>query len=148
MRLSQLAYRRVLFISAAILVVVALVLVLVVIPPVRIEASTGATTERAVQAFWGNVVLHALFSLTITLMAFRSEGRTALTTTLHVVLGAFVVFLGLALADAGSAYGSHGPSMQSASSLLVVCAVADLVTGALVVATPFLRSKRSLRDER
>ncbi len=68
--------------------------------------------------------------------------RTRLTTLLHVIVGVLVVFLGLGLADAGSAYGSQGPSMQCAAAILLVCAVADLLTGAVVVATPFLRSKK------
>jgi glucan phosphoethanolaminetransferase (alkaline phosphatase superfamily) len=143
MRISQSSYRRALFVHATIAAVVALVLALGVIPPVSVEASTGATTQRAVQAFWINFGLTMVLAATLVLIAIRSRGRSWLNSALHVGIGLLLMILGLALADAGSAYRSHGPSMQSASVILFVCAAADFLTGASIVVTPFLRQKRS-----
>ncbi len=99
MKLSLLVYRRMLFIYAAIVVAVALVLALGVIGPVKVEVSLGATPERAVQAFWGNIGLNLLAALALVLIAIRSKGRSWISISLHIIIGLIVLFLGLALAD-------------------------------------------------
>jgi hypothetical protein len=142
-KLSFSVYRRVLFIYATIVVVVALVLALGVLPFVRVEASIGATPQRAVQAFWINIGFNVLFAATFALIAMRSKGRSRITTSLHVVAGLLLMFLGFALADAGSAYLSHGPSMRAASVVLLCCAVADFLVGVSAFTTAFLQPKRA-----
>ena len=57
------------------------------------------------------------------------------------------MLLGLALADAGSAYESHGPNMQTASVVLLVCAVADFLTGLGVFALAFLQPAQGVTPE-
>jgi len=143
MKLSLLVYRRMLFIYAAIVLAVALVLALGVIGPVKVEVSLGATPERAVQAFWANFGLNLLSAVAFILIAIRSKGRSWISTSVHIIVGLIVLFLGIALADAASAYKSHGPSMQTASILLFLCAAADFLTGALVVTTAFLQPKKA-----
>jgi hypothetical protein len=49
--------------------------------------------------------------------------------------------IGITLADAAHAYRSHGPSMQTTSTLLYVCTALVFLAGALVVATAFLRPR-------
>jgi len=143
MRLSFPVYRRMLFIYGAVVVAVALVLALGVIGPVKVEASLGATPQRAVHAFWVNIGVNLLAAATFILIAIRSKGRSWISTSVHIILGLVVLFLGLALADAASAYKSHGPSMQTAVILLFICAAADFLTGAMVVTTAFLQPKRA-----
>jgi hypothetical protein len=135
--------RRILLICAVVFVIVALVLALGVIQPVKAEASLGATPERAVLAFWVNISLNLLSALTLVLLAFRSKSRSWISTSVLVMVGLIVLFLGLALADAASAYQKHGPSMQSASIILFICAAVDFLGGALVVITTFLRPKKT-----
>lgn len=143
MKLSLPVYRRMLFIYAAAVVVVALLLVLGVIGPVKVEVSLGATPERALQAFWGNIGLNLLAAAAFVLIAICSKGRSWISTSVHVIIGLIVMFLGMALADAASAYQSHGPSMQTASILLFVCAAVDFLTGVLVVITAFIQPKKA-----
>jgi hypothetical protein len=143
MKISSPFYRRMLFVCTAVFIIVAFVLVLGVIPPVRIEALQGATPARAVNAFWVNIGLNLISALTVVFIAFRSKVRSWISTSVLVIVGLIVLLLGLALTDAASAYQSHGPSMQSASILLFICAAADFLGGALVVTTAFLRPKKA-----
>jgi uncharacterized membrane protein len=142
MKVISLIYRRMLFISAAIFVTVALVLALGVIPPVKAEVLRGATPEKAVFAFWINIGLNLLSAVILAFIAIRSKVRSWISTSVVVIVGLIVLLLGFALTDAASAYQKHGPLMQSASILLFICAAADFLFAALVVITAFLRPKK------
>jgi O-antigen ligase len=131
------------FISAAIFVIVAIVLALGVIPPVKADTYPGVNHEKVATAFWVNIGLNLLSAATLIFIAIRSKGRSWISTSILVIAGLIVLLLGLALADAASAYQKHGPLMQSASILLFICAAADFLCGALVVITAFLRPKRT-----
>ena len=143
MKLSFPVYRRILFIYSAIVVMVALVLVLGVIGPVKSEAAAGATPERAVHAFRVNIGFNLLSAITLGLLATRLKGRSWISTSVHIITGLVIMFLGFALADAASAYLKHGPEMQSAAVLLFLCAAADFPTGILVGATAFLQPEKA-----
>ena len=93
-----------------------------VIPPVEAEASRGATPERAVQAFWVNIGFTLLSAITLVFIAIRSKGRSWISTSGLIIVGLIVLLLGLALADAASAYQKHGQLMESASVILFICA--------------------------
>jgi len=126
-----------LLVCVVVTVSVALALALGVIQSVKAEVERGATPEKAVLAFWVNIGLNLLAALALFLIALRSRGLSWISRSGLVVVGLVVLLLGLALADAGSAYQSHGLAMQSASMLLIICAVADLLAGVLVfVAAP------------
>ena len=71
-----------------------------------------------------------------------SKERSRASTSSLVVVGLVVLMLGLALVDAASAYRSHGPSMQSISTLLVICAMVDILVGITFGVVAFLRPKR------
>jgi len=142
MNLGNLGYRRMLFIYGAMIVAVATALTVGVIDPVKAEAALGATPERAVTAFWVNIAVSLFSALALVFTAIRSKNRGWISTSTHLVVGCVVLFLGIALADAAAAYRSHGPSMQQASTLLFICAVADVLTGVSIVATAFLRPKK------
>jgi uncharacterized membrane protein len=142
MKDSRLFYRRLLFVCAAIFFTVAIVLILGVIQPVKIEVSRGATPEKAVTAFWVNIGLNFLSAVTLVFIAIKSKHRSWMSTSVLVIVGLLVLILSLALADAASAYQSHGPQMQSASLILFTCAAADFLAGALVFTTAFLRPKK------
>lgn len=141
MRVSNPFCQRMLLVCALFCFAVAAVLMLGVIQPVEGEVLRGATPERAVQAFWVNIILNLLTSVTLVGIAFWSKGRSWLSTSVLVVVGLVALLLGLALFDAGAAYRSHGPAMQTASAILFFCAAADVLAGILVVTTVFLRPK-------
>ncbi len=143
MKFSFPVYRRMLLIYAALVVIVALVLAVGVIGPVKAEAAAGATPERAVHAFWVNIGINLLSAITLGLLAIRSKGRGWISTSVHIITGLVIMFLSIALADAASAYQSHGPAMQTATVLLFLCAAADFLTGALVFTTAFLQPEKS-----
>jgi hypothetical protein len=49
---------------------------------------------------------------------------------------AFVVLvLGIALFDAASAFGGHGPAMRTATVLLFVCSAIEALAAVLIIAT-------------
>jgi len=143
MRLSLPVYRRMLFVYAAVIVAVALVIALGVIGPVKDDVYRNATPEIAVKAFWFNVGFNLFMAAILVLMAVPSKGRSGISTAVHIVVGFIVAILGLILVDAASAYQSHGPSMQTASILLFICAAVDILVGVLVFITAFLQPRKS-----
>ena len=94
-------------------------------------------------AFRFNISLNLLSAITLVSIALRSKGYNRTSTSALVIAGLIVLLLGIALADAASAYESHGPSMQTASMLLFFCAAADFLAGVLAVTTAFLRPKKT-----
>ena len=118
MKLSLPVYRRMLFVYAAVIVAVALVIALGVIGPVKDDVYRNATPEVAVKAFWFNIGFTLFMAAILVLIAIPSKGRSGISTAVHIVVGFIVTILGLILIDAASAYHSHGPSMQTASTLL------------------------------
>ena len=142
MKFSFLVYRRMPLICAAMFAAVALVLILGVIEPVTVEASIGATKAVAVKAFWVNISLNLLLAAFLVFVAIRLKTQFWNAAPVHAVGGVIGILLGIALMDAASAYQSHGPSMQTASLLLFLCAGVDFLTGLVLVITAFLQPKR------
>ena len=143
MKVSHHHYRRMILIYTFFLVILSIVLILGVIPHVKAEVLRGGTPEKAVAAFWVNIGLTLLSAVTLVFIAIRSKGRSWRSTSVLVVVGLIVLLLGLALADAASAYQKHGPSMQSASLFLFICAAADFLIGVVVITTAFLLPKKT-----
>ena len=88
--------------------------------------------------FTGILTLLAMFDLTRLL----SHLGVALFQSFWTI-ALIVMFLGFALTDAASAYRSHGPPMQTASTLLFACAAADFLTGVAVLIMNFLQPKQA-----
>ena len=143
MKVNVLFYRRMLLVCAVLFVTVALVVALGVIPPVKSDTYPGVTPEKAAAAFWVNISINLLSAFSIFFIAIRSKERSWKSTSVLVIVGIIVLLLGLALADAASAYQKHGPSMESASILLFICAAADFLAGVTVITTAFLRPKKT-----
>ena len=142
MKINILFYKRMLLVAAILFVIVALVIALGVIPPVKADTYPGVNHEKVTVAFWVNIGLNLLIALTLFFVANRVKERSWKSTSVLITAGILVLLLGLTLADAASAYQKHGPSMQSASILLFICAAADLLGGALVVTTAFIQHKK------
>lgn len=142
MNISPIVYRRMLFIYTAIFIAVALTLMFGVIEAVEIEASIGATKPVAVTAFWVNIGLNLFIAAVLVIVAIRSRERILNAAPVHAIGGIVAVLLGIILADAASAYQSHGPQMQSASKLLYFCAAADFLAGVMLIITAFVQPKK------
>jgi hypothetical protein len=125
--------RRVLLASAVLLVVGALVIAAGVIPPVKADISPSATPQKAVAAFWGNVVFALLAAAVLVFIALRATGRSRLLTIVLVLLAALALLFGLALIDAAFAFKTHGPAMQTVPILLFLCSATDLLAAALAI---------------
>jgi O-antigen/teichoic acid export membrane protein len=141
MKINVLFYRRVLLVCAVLVVIVGLVVALGVIPPVKADAYPGVKHDKVVAAFWINICLNLLSAFFLFFIAFKSKERNWKSTSVLFIVGFLVLILGLALADAASAYQNHGTSMQVASILLFICAVVEFLSGGAVIAAAFLRPK-------
>ena len=142
MKVNILFYRRMLLAWAVLFVIVALVVALGVIPPVKADTYPGVNHEKVAAAFWVNIGFNLLSAFSLFLMAIRSKERSWKSTSVLIITGLLVLILGLALADAALAYQKHGPSMKSASILLFICAAVDFLAGVTVITTAFLRPKK------
>lgn len=143
MKANVLFYRRILLVCSVLFVIVALVVALGVIPPVKADTYPGVNHEKVAAAFWVNISLNLLSAFSLFFIASRSKERSWKSTSVLIITGLLVLILGLALADAASAYQKHGPSMQSASILLFICAAVDFLAGVTVITTAFLRTKKA-----
>jgi hypothetical protein len=133
--LSLWSCRRFALASAALLVVVAVVVAASVIPSVRVDTYPAATPQRAVAAFWVNVGLNILAATVLALVGIRAGGRRRFTTAVLGLMAFVVLVLAIALTDAASAFGAHGPAMRAATNLLFFCAAIDALAAVLIIAT-------------
>lgn len=141
MKLNPFAFRRVLYIYIAIFIVVAVVLALGVIEPIKVEAALGATREIAVKVFYVITGLNVLSAVILFFIATRSKGQD--WGAVLIIGGIIMILLGIMLADAASAYQSHGPAMQDASVLIYFCAAVDFLTGVLLFITAVVQPKNT-----
>ena len=136
MRFGQSFNRRALLVCAVVFALVALVLALGVLQPVQTEVLQGATKEEALTAFRIITGLNFFLAAALFSVAVKSGGLIWMRR-LGIVVGVFgglaVLLSGLLIADAASAYRSHGPAMQTASTLLFICATADVLAGVLAI---------------
>ena len=142
MKINDLFYRRVLLVCAVSLVTVALVVAFGVIPSAKIDTYPGVIHDIVSTAFGVNIGLKLLSAFFLFFISLRSSRRSWKSTSVLIITGLLLLILGLALADAASAYQKHGPLMQTASMLLFICAAVDLLSGVTVITTAFLRPKR------
>ncbi len=129
--------------SAALLIAVGLVIAIGVIPAVKSDTLPFAAPERAVPAFWVNVVITLVVAATLLSIAARTAGRTRRLSFGLGLLAFVVLLLAFALIDADAALQSHGPELQTATQLLFYSAAADLIAAVLVIVTAFLLPKRA-----
>ena len=144
MSMSYTSSKRMLLICVAIIVLADVLLAFIVIPAVKTDSYPRARPEVAVPAFWVNIGLSFLLSVICANIALFSKGRSQATTTGLVLCGIVILLLGLLLIDAGSAFRSHGSSMQSASIIIFVCAALLCLSALLLGMTAFLRPRRGM----
>ena len=142
MSMSFTSSKRMLLICAATIILADVLLAFIVIPAVKTDSYSRANPEVAVVAFWVNVGLGFLLSVGCAMIALFSKGRSKATTACFVLSGIVILVLGLLLVDAGSAFRSHGSSIQSASMIMFVCAGLLCLSGLLLGMTAFLRPRR------
>ena len=142
MNMSHMSSSRMLMSCTVLLLLVATLLALSVIPAVKSDSYPGTTPDRAVPAFWVNFGITIIAATICAAIVLVSKERSRASTSSLVVVGLIVLMLGLALVDAAAAYRSHGPSMQSISTILFICATVDILVGVTFGIVAFLRPKK------
>lgn len=134
--------RRLLLVAAVATFATAAVLATSVIPPVRTDPFPNATPQRAVPAFWVNVILNVLLAAEAYGLSRVRSGTVTRRRAWAGVSGLVALLLGLALMDAATALAGHGPAMRAAVVALWVCVCLDLAGGLLmIVAASMQRTK-------
>jgi len=130
--------QRLLMLGAALLLVSAAFVAFGVIPLVRADTTPGAMPERAVPAFWGNVLLVLLAAAAAVASARLGLNHATMRRVLAGVAGFLALILGLALIDAATAFSGHGPAMRGAVVALWGCVCLDIGAGiAMIVSARF-----------
>lgn len=144
MKLSPTVCRRTLQTIAVLLIVVALMVAVTVIPQVKAEVSRGGTPQKAVIAFWVNIIITVLAAVVIWFVGIRTRRRRFLPLFALGLMAFILLLLGWALGDAAEAYSGHGPAMQTASIILFICCGIDLLAVLLLIITALFFPKRAL----
>jgi len=121
--------RRILMLAAALTLASAAFLAFGVIPPVRADTFPSATPDRAVPAFWGNVLLLLVVAAAAVTSSRLGLNRSTLRRVLAGVPGLLALVLGLLLIDAATAFSGHGPGMHGAVVALWGCVCLDVAAG-------------------
>jgi hypothetical protein len=114
---------------------VAATLVVIVIPPVMMDAFPKASPAAAGLAFAISAILNACLGFSVAnpdvpLPGSRKEGIRARS-------GLYGLLLGLVLGDGASAFLAHGPALRTASVAMFACSGADML-GAVVLFAAFI----------
>jgi hypothetical protein len=125
--------RRVLILGAALMLVSASLVAFGVIPLVRADTFPGAAPDRAVPAFWVNVLLSLLVAVAAVPSSRLGSNRATLRRALAGVLGLLALVLGLFLIDAATAFSRHGAGTHGAVVVLWVCVCLDVAAGLGIV---------------
>lgn len=129
--------RFVIALCAALVVMVALVVAFGVIPQVQVADVASISPEDAVPAFWASVGVHVVAALALALTAALTKARSRISTTVLVVSGIAILLVGLLLGDAALAF--REAAMQSVATLLFLCVAADVLAGAVTIASAVRR---------
>ena len=131
--------QRVLMLGAAMMLVSASLVAFGVIPFVRADTFPGAAPDRAVPAFWGNVLLLLFVAAAAVTSSRLGSSRATLRCVLAGVPGFLALVLGLLLIDAATAFSGHGPGMHGAVVALWVCVCLDVAAGIGMIGTALVR---------
>jgi cytochrome c biogenesis factor len=142
MKMSPRVSRSSLLIVAALLVAVAVLIAGGVIPPVKTDTFPQATPERAVPAFWFNVMFNLVVAVILGVIGFRTTGRRRWSTIVLWSAGLLTLLLAFALNDAAFAYREHGPALHPATIVLHFCSVADLVAALVALSAALFLPKQ------
>lgn len=139
--MSSAPFRWRLFLGSCIvlLALVALVVAVGVVPPVRAGDVPNITSDRAVPAFWVIAAIHLVAALALLGVLVLSKGHDRVSTSVLLITGVVIWLAGFALGDAGKAPLEVEPSLQTVSVLLFGCVAADALAGALAIAATRIR---------
>jgi len=131
--------QRMLMLAAALMLASAAIVAFGVIPLVRADTFPGAAPDRAVPAFWANVVLALSVAAAAAAASRLGSDRATLRRGLAGVPGLLALGVGLVLIDAATAFSGHGPGMHGAVVALWVCVCLDVAAGIGMVGAALVR---------
>ena len=134
--INQIAFRRMLYAGTGLVVVLAVILAILVIPPTSIP-------KQAIIPIWGSVTVHLLIVGVFiwTIIVNIRGGR--INNGLLVTAGAMFILLGLILMDGAFAYLGQ-PEQPGVSFWMFACVGCDFLAGSLAIIARFLRKPRKL----
>lgn len=138
--INETVLRRILYVGTGLIIAVALILVFMVIPSVRMDTSPQATPERAVHGIWVVIIVHLLIvaALIWTFMVNKRGGR--INKELLVAAGVIPILLSLLILDGASAYLNHpDPGMHKVAISMFICVGCDFIAGVLALTARYLR---------
>ena len=142
MKINDLFYKRILKACAALLLVIAFVIAFVIIPYAKADTNPGVNHELVSGIFWVIISLNFISAFILFRIATWPNNRILKNVSVLIIIGIFVLIIGLILADGGSAWQNHGPSMQTASMLVFICAASEFFFGITVISAAFLIRKK------
>jgi hypothetical protein len=133
--------RRFLWAAAVLFSVISLVFLAGVIPLVKSDPYAQVVSELTMNSFWGCAAFNYVAAVVMGFIAYRV---VTLTRRMALVLGFLMVValvFAFLLSDSAFAFHFHGPTLLTVAVLLHLCAIADLLVAALIVATVVLLPK-------
>ena len=140
MNISNHYLKRISLLSAALVLIVAILISLFVIQPVAVDSHPGVPHERIVFIWGVNITVNILVGYILVLISqIKKEGIGWIITS-SILL--FIIFLlAFACNDAAMAYLSHGPDMQSVALVLFISAGIEVVVWLLILSTIIFRKR-------
>ena len=132
-----------LLISAAILVVLTILVAAIIIPLVKADPSPQAVPAQAAAGFWIHSVINLFVGLSLAAVAFWAK-RNRASIIFIGIFAAISLLLALAYLDAGGAFMGHAPEMRAAATLLLVFAAAEFAAVILAVISMFRSPKHTI----
>jgi cytochrome bd-type quinol oxidase subunit 2 len=128
--------------SSAFLIIVAIIIAVCVITPVKNDTSPNATPHRAAMAFLGCVVVSFLLGAMLAAIAIRAIRNRDIMIIIGMV--AFVaLILSLLILDAAFAFKGGGQAMHTVSILLFCCSFAEFAATILAITSMFPYPKKN-----
>jgi len=134
--ISQIQFRRMLYLGIGLLTAVAAILAILVIPPSKIP-------EPAIIPIWVNVIVHLLIIVALIWIIKVNKRNGEIKTELLAGAGIVLIILSLLILDGAFAY-INNPNMIVASISLFICVGCDFAAGLIALLARFLPKRRSL----
>jgi hypothetical protein len=136
--ISKTSWHRILYVATGLVILVVLMIAFYIIPQVKADTFPHATPERAVPAFWVNILIQLLnvAALIYSIMFSHREGH--LENGFLVTVGVVLILFSLVLIDAASAYLAH-PGLHSTVIFLFICIGFDFIAGVLSLIARYFR---------
>jgi hypothetical protein len=136
--ISKTSWHRILYVATGLVILVVLMIAFYIIPQVKADTFPHATPERAVPAFWVNILIQLLIvaALIYSIMFSHRDGH--FKNGFLVTAGVVLILLGLILIDAAAAFLGH-TDLPNTSIFLFICIGFDIIAGILSLIARYFR---------